>query len=252
MTQIMADIRDKLSVLPTSNVLGQPISHRIEHMLSGVRAAVAVKIFGDDLDTLMSIAETLRQQLEGISGLADLQVERQVRVPQVRVYVDRQMAAMYGVTPQSVNEQIRIMSNGQTVSRILDGDRQFDVVLRLDDEARSIDLLRNLLVSTKQGFVPVHLLADVQESDGPNQVLRENGRRRIVVFGNLAAGANMADVVAAVRRVSSAAELPSGYRIVLDGPSERRSRQPGSSAGCRAYRWLSSSWCFIAAMNPAF
>ena len=141
MAEIMADIRDKLSLLPVAIVLGQPISHRIEHMLSGVRAAVAVKIFGEDLDTLSSVAEQLRQRLAGVAGLVDLQVEKQVRIPQVRVHVDPQRAALYGVTPQAVTEQLRVMSNGQAVSRILAGDRQFDVVVRLGEGARTIEAL---------------------------------------------------------------------------------------------------------------
>ena len=153
----MADIRDKLSLLPVAIVLGQPISHRIEHMLSGVRAAVAVKIFGEDLDTLSSVAEQLRQRLAGVAGLVDLQVEKQVRIPQVRVHVDPQRAALYGVTPQAVTEQLRVMSNGQAVSRILAGDRQFDVVVRLGEGARTIEALRDLLISTSSGFIPVRL-----------------------------------------------------------------------------------------------
>ena len=155
MPEIMADIRERLSLLPAAIVLGQPISHRIEHMLSGVRAAVAVKIFGEDLDTLSSIAEQLRQRLAGVVGLVDLQVEKQVRVPQVRIQVDAQRAALYGVTPQAVTEQVRVMSNGQAVSRILAGDRQFDVVVRLGDGARTIEALRDLLISTSSGFIPV-------------------------------------------------------------------------------------------------
>ena len=217
MAEIMADIRDKLSLLPAAIVLGQPISHRIEHMLSGVRAAVAVKIFGEDLDTLSSVAEQLRRRLAGVSGLVDLQVEKQVRIPQVRMHVDPQRAALYGVTPQAVTEQLRVMSNGQAVSRILAGDRQFDVVVRLGDGARTIEALRDLLISTSSGFIPVRLVASVEEGDGPNQVLRENGQRRIVIFGNVSGDADMAKVVAAVRQTSASASLPQGYRVVLDG-----------------------------------
>jgi heavy-metal exporter, HME family len=103
------------------------------------------------------------------------------------------------------------------VSRILAGDRQFDVVVRLGDGARTIEALRDLLISTSSGFIPVRLVASVEEDDGPNQVLRENGQRRIVVFGNVAGDADMAKVVAAVRQISASASLPQGYRIVLDG-----------------------------------
>jgi heavy-metal exporter, HME family len=214
---VMAHIRAKLSVLPVSSVLGQPISHRIEHMLSGVRAAVAVKVFGEDLDTLSSVGEQLRQRLASVNGLVDLQVEKQVRVPQVRIRVDPQAAVMYGVTPQAVIEQVRVMSNGQPVSRLLAGDRQFDVVVRLDDRARTIEALRDLLIPTANGFIPARLVASVEEGDGPNQVLREHGQRRIVVFGNVSGSADMGKVVEEIRRVTGATTLPAGYRIVLDG-----------------------------------
>jgi HME family heavy-metal exporter len=217
MPEIMADIREKLSLLPAAIVLGQPISHRIEHMLSGVRAAVAVKLFGEDLDILSSAAEQLRQRLAGVDGLVDLQVEKQVRVPQVRVQVDPQRAALYGVTPQAVTEQLRVMSNGQAVSRILSGDRQFDVVVRLREGARTIEALRDLLISTTSGFIPVRLVASVDESDGPNQVLRENGQRRIVIFGNVRGDADMAKVVEAIRQIGASASLPQGYRLAIEG-----------------------------------
>lgn len=217
MAAIMDDIREKLSVLPASIVLGQPISHRIEHMVSGVRAGLSMKIFGEDLDALGLLAEAMRQRLAGVPGLVDLQVEKQVRVPQLRIQVDSQRAAMYGVTPQAVSEQLRVLSNGQPVSRILEGDRQFDVVVRLGDTGRTIETLRDLLIATPAGFVPVRLLATVEEGDGPNQVFRENGQRRIAIFGNLAGDADMARVVEQIRQVTGAAELPQGYRIVLEG-----------------------------------
>ena len=217
MEEIMGDIRQKLSVLPANAVLGQPISHRIEHMLSGVRAAVAVKIFGEDLDTLGSVAESIRQRLAAVPGLVDLQVEKQVRVPQVRIHVDAQRAAMYGITPNAVTEQLRVLSNGQPVSRILAGDRQFDVVVRLGDHARTIEALRDLLISTTSGFIPVRLAAEVEEGDGPNQVLRENGQRRIVVFGNIGGDADMAKVIEEIRKITVSANLPRGYRLVLEG-----------------------------------
>ena len=217
MPTVMADIRAKLSVLPVASVLGQPISHRIEHMLSGVRAAVAVKVFGEDLDTLGSVGEQLRQRLARVQGLVDLQVEKQVRVPQIRVRVDPQAAVLYGITPQAVMEQVRVMSNGQPVSRLLAGDRQFDVVVRLADRERSVEALRDLLISTTSGFIPVRLVATVEEGDGPNQVLRENGQRRIVVFGNLAGNAEMKRVVEEIRAIVASTSLPAGYRVVLDG-----------------------------------
>jgi HME family heavy-metal exporter len=186
-------------------------------MLSGVRAAVAIKLFGEDLDTLGSLAESLRQRFASIPGLVDLQAEKQVRVPQVRIQVDPQRAAMYGVTPQAVNEQLRVLYNGQVVSRIAAGDRQFDVVVRLGDPARTIEALRDLLIAIPGGFVPVRLVASIEEGDGANQVLRENGQRRLVLFGNIGGNADVTKVIEQIRTGLSAVPLPNGYRIVLDG-----------------------------------
>jgi len=138
-------------------------------------------------------------------------------VPQVRIQVDAQRAAMYGVTPQAVTEQVRVLSNGQAVSRILSGDKQFDVVVRLGENARTIEALRHLLIAAPGGFIPVGLVATVEESDGPNQILRENGQRRIVVFANVAEDFDMAKAIDDIRRLTAAASLPAGYRIVLDG-----------------------------------
>ncbi|MFG1289897.1 efflux RND transporter permease subunit, partial [Xanthobacter versatilis] len=122
--EITADIRDRLAVLPAAFNLGQPISHRLDHMLSGVRAEIALKLFGDDLDTLRTTAEDLRGRLAGIPGLADLQVERQVRVPEVTVRVDYGRAALYGLQPAQVTDALERLSNGRVVSRLVDGARR--------------------------------------------------------------------------------------------------------------------------------
>ena len=118
-------------MLPVSVNIGQPIAHRLDHMLSGVRAQIALKIYGEDLDTLRRLAETLRERLAGIAGLVDLQVEKQVRIPQVRVDVDYERAALYGLTPAAVTQALEALSNGRSVSQIVEGNRRFDVVMRL-------------------------------------------------------------------------------------------------------------------------
>ena len=153
--EILTDIRSRLAVLPVSVNVGQPISHRLDHMLSGVRAQIALKIFGDDLDTLRTLAEQLRERLATIPGLVDLQVERQVRIPQVQVTVDYQRAALYGVTPSQVTEALEALSNGRVVSQIIDGNRRFDVVLRLADADRTTAGLSKLMVETPVGRVPL-------------------------------------------------------------------------------------------------
>ena len=130
-TDIYADIRDKLSALPASVAIGQPISHRLDHLQSGVRAQIVLKIYGQDLDTLRQLAETTRQRLSPISGLVDLQVEKQVLIPQVRIQVDHERAALHGLTPAAITQALDTLSNGRKVSQIVDGNRRFDVVMRL-------------------------------------------------------------------------------------------------------------------------
>jgi HME family heavy-metal exporter len=197
--------------------IGQPISHRLDHMLSGVRAQIALKVYGEDLDTLRSLAGQLQQKLSGIPGLVDLQIEKQVRIPQVQVVIDYERAALYGVTPAMATEALESLSNGRVVSEIVDGTRRFDVVLRLSDEDRTTSGLSNLLVETPAGRVPLSLFASVDETDGPNQILRENGKRRIVILGNTDGGTDMAQVVAGIRDVVARSQLPPGYFTSLEG-----------------------------------
>ncbi|MGK7870391.1 efflux RND transporter permease subunit [Falsiroseomonas sp. E2-1-a20] len=213
---ISADIRARLSVLPGSANVGQPIGHRLDHMLSGVRAEIALKITGDDLDTLRTLAEGMQQRLAAIPGLTDLQVERQVRVPQLQVAVNHERAALYGVSAASVAEALQSLSGGQVVSQVVDGARRFDVVLRLGDADRTGAGLAAVMIETPGGRVPLSLLAELRDTDGPNQILRENGRRRIVVLANTD-GTDMAAIVARIRAEMEAATLPPGYFFTLEG-----------------------------------
>ena len=214
---IMADLRARLAVLPAVLNVGQPISHRLDHMLSGVRAEVALKIFGDDLDTLRTLAGGLRGRLAKIPGLVDLQVEKQVRIPQLRIDVDYGRAALYGLTPAAITQALEGLSNGRTVSQIVQGNRRFDVVMRLSDEDRSTTALSDLLIATPSGRVPLHLVADVTETDGPNQIMRENARRRIVVMANTDGRRDMTAIVADVRRAVDESRFPAGYVAALEG-----------------------------------
>ncbi len=218
--EVYADIRAKLAVLPVSVAIGQPIAHRLEHMLSGVQAQIVVKIFGEDLDTLRSLAEAVRARLQSISGLVDLQVEKQVLIPQLKVTPDYERAALYGITPAALTEALEALSNGHVVSQIAEGNRRFDVVMRLSDEKRSTTGLRDLLVSTPKGFVPLRLLATVEEGEGPNQVLRENGQKRIVVQANGDGKRDMAAIVSDIRRALAEMALPQGYVPRLHGTFE--------------------------------
>jgi HME family heavy-metal exporter len=215
--EIIADIRSRLSVLPVATNVGQPISHRLDHMLSGVRAQIALKIFGEDLDSIRGFAEEFRGKLAGIQGIVDLQVEKQVRIPHLEVIVDYRRAALYGIQPAAVTEQLERLSNGTIVSRIVDGNKRFDVVLRLEDDIRSTKGLSDLLIETPAGWIPVSQIAEVRETDGPNQILRENGKRRVVVLANTDGEADMATVIAEIRKVIASSTLPPGFFVSLEG-----------------------------------
>lgn len=215
--EIIADIRSRLSVLPVATNVGQPISHRLDHMLSGVRAQIALKIFGEDLDSIRGFAEEFRGKLADIPGIVDLQVEKQVRIPHLEVIVDYRRAALYGIQPAAVTEQLERLSNGTIVSRIVDGNKRFDVVLRLEDDIRSTKGLSDLLIETPAGWIPVSQIAEVRETDGPNQILRENGKRRVVVLANTDGEADMATVIAEIRNVIAGSTLPPGFFVSLEG-----------------------------------
>jgi len=213
---VLADIRRHLAILPAAFNIGQPIGHRLEHLLSGVNAAIAIKIFGEDVDTLRGLADQLRGRLSTIPGLVDLLVERQVRVPQLQVRMDYQRAALYGVTPAAVTDALEKLSSGKVVSQVVDGQKRFDVVLRLSDAERTTEALSHLLVETPKGRVPLRTFADVVDDDGPNQILRENGTRRIVVQANTN-GADEGSVIAAIRTELARMLLPPGYFTQLEG-----------------------------------
>ena len=213
---ILADVRSRLAVLPATINVGQPISHRLDHLLSGVRAEIALKIYGDDLDTLRSLAETMRVKLAAIPGLVDLQIEKQVLIPQLEVRLDSDRAALYGVTPAAITEALDSLSNGRTVSTIVDGVKRYDVVMRLSERDRTTSGLSELLVDTPRGRVPLNRIAKVEETEGPNQILRENGRRRIVVLANTD-GSNMSAIVERIRKEVAATPLPLATSTALEG-----------------------------------
>ena len=213
---LYADIRQRLKDLPGSLNLGQPISHRIDHMLSGVRAQVAIKVFGDDLDTLRAQATALQQRLQRIPGVADLEIEKQVLAPQIKVHLDYAAAARYGLSPAQLAGTLQMLVDGEKVAQIVDGNRRFDLLVRLPESGRALDGLRQLLIETPLGPVPLAQLASIEDADGPNQVIRDDGRRRIVIALN-AQGRALSDVVADIRAAVAEQPLPEGYFITLGG-----------------------------------
>ncbi len=213
---IMADIRQRLAVLPAQVAIGQPISHRLDHMLSGVRAQIAIKIYGDDLDTLRGLAEQLRAGLGGAHGLVDLTVEKQVLIPQISVRLDHARLAQTGLAPGEAIAALQTLTDGAHGAQIVDGARRYELVLRLPDGQRSPQDLARTLIDTPAGRLPASSFATVEESDGPNQIGRENGRRRIIVYANTD-GTDMAHVIGDIRGVIAQLQLPTGTFVSLEG-----------------------------------
>ncbi|MFN3791518.1 efflux RND transporter permease subunit [Massilia sp.] len=228
--EVIADIRKQVAGIPASSAIGQPIAHRLDHLLSGVRAQVAVKIYGDDIDTLRGLAEDLRGRLAGIPGLVDLSVERQVLIPQVKLRIDYRKAAQHGLAAGEVLQALQSLSEGTRVTQVIDGARRYDLVLRLADAERSPQDLGRINLSTPAGPVPLSSVATVEEGDGPNQIGRENGRRRIVVYANTD-GSSMSHIVQDVRQAVARTRLPGGYFVSVEGQFQAQERSQRLIAG---------------------
>ncbi|HYF58562.1 MAG TPA: efflux RND transporter permease subunit, partial [Burkholderiaceae bacterium] len=216
---VHADLRAALAPLPVAVNIGQPISHRLDHLLSGVRAQIAVRIVGDDLDVLRAQAARLRERLAAVPGLADLEIEKQVPAPQLRVRVDHEAAARHGLPASRLLLELQALVEGERVAQVVDGGRRFDLVMRLPESARGPQGLETLMIDTPVGRVPLSRLASIEEGDGPNQISRDAGRRRIVISAN-AQGRPLSDVVADLRREIAALPLPAGYFVALGGQFE--------------------------------
>jgi len=216
MDEIKADIRARLINLPAALEIGQPISHRIDHMLSGVRSQIAIKIFGEDLDALRGQADVLRAKLAAIPGIADLQIEKQVLAPQIKVRVDYAAAAQYGVPAPQVLTTLQNLVEGEKITQIVEGSRRFALVVRLPESARSVEGLGQILIETPNGRIPLSKIATIEDGDGPNQISRDDGKRRIVLSAN-ASGRALSEIVADIRKVVAETKLPEGYFITLGG-----------------------------------
>ena len=216
MDEIKADIRARLVNLPAALEIGQPISHRIDHMLSGVRSQIAIKIFGEDLDALRGQADALRAKLATIPGIADLQIEKQVLAPQIKVRIDYAAAAQYGVPAPQVLTALQALVEGEKVTQIVEGSRRFALVVKLPESARSVEGLGQILIETPNGRIPLSKIATIEDGDGPNQISRDDGKRRIVLSAN-ASGRALSEIVADIRKVVAETKLPEGYFITLGG-----------------------------------
>ena len=213
---IIADIRQRLAVLPAVVNVGQPISHRLDHLLSGVRAQIAVKIFGDDLDTLRDLAADLKDRLGRIAGISDLQIEKQVLIPQYKIHLDYDAASRHGVAAGELLQRLEQLLAGERLGQVIEGNRRFDLTLRLPENARGERDLAHLLIETPTGRVPLSRLATIDDGDGPNQIGRENTRRRILISANTD-GSDMSRIIADIRAEIDRRPLPEGYFPLLEG-----------------------------------
>lgn len=236
--EFMAEVRERLGTVSGANLtIGQPIGHRIDHMLSGTRANIAIKVFGSDLNRLYTISKEVQAAITGIPGLVDVGVEQQIEIPQVQIKARREMLNHYGITVGKFNEFVDVAFAGEKVSEVFEGNQRFDLVLRFDDANRGkIENIRNTLIdahrsdelgvmsdefSTQNSFkIPLHYVADVVSISGPNTINRENVGRKTVVSVNVA-GRDQKSAVEEIRqKIGEKVNLPEGYRIEYGGQFE--------------------------------
>ncbi|MBI1904609.1 MAG: efflux RND transporter permease subunit [Planctomycetia bacterium] len=222
--QVLEEMRKDFAEVPGTVIsVEQPLAHLISHMLSGVKAQVAIKLYGEDLGTLRTKAEEMRAAIADVSGVVDLQVEQQVEIPQLRITPDRSRLAALGLTSDDINRFVETAMNGRVVSEVIQGERQFDLLVRLDDEyRRDLAKLKRLSVNLPSGGrVPLESVADIRRGSGPNTVNRENGRRRIVIQCNTAKRDLGSVVVDIQKRLAPIeAKLPQGYFVEYGGQFE--------------------------------
>lgn len=219
---VVEEIRHKLGTLPGVNVeIGQPISHRIDAMLSGTRANIAIKLFGTDLNKMFEIGNKIKTEISAIPGVVDLNVEQQVERPQLQIVPKREMLAKYGVTPSEFTDMVEVYLAGRTVSRVYEGNRVFDLTVKADDDTRStIEAIRDMPVDVVGGKVPFSQIAEIRSAAGPNTINRENVARKIVISANVSDG----DLQGAVNRIRKTINdnvpLPEGYHVEYGGQFE--------------------------------
>lgn len=225
--QLTEEVRQKLAVLPGVNIeIGGPISHRIDAMLSGTKANIAIKLFGSDLNKMYEIGQKIKNSISGVEGIADINVEQQVERPELNITPKREMLARYGISLPEFAEVVRVMMEGEVVSTVYEGNRSFDLTLKVNDDARSsIERISDLTIDTGDGKkVPLSYVADIKSAAGPNTINRENVSRKLVVSCN-ATGGELAKAVGAIReKIAENIELPEGYHIEYGGQFESEER----------------------------
>lgn len=218
-----ADVRETLAGIPgIATTVGQPLGHRIDHMLSGTRANIAIKLFGTDLSHLFMMGNKIKSSIEGIEGLVDISVEQQTETPQLQIRANRGMLARHGITIEDFNRYIELAFSGEKLSEIYEGQRSFDLVLRLNKNyTESVDQIKSALIDTENGKkVPLEEVADIVSVGGPNSISRENVQRNIVISANVA-GRDLKGAVADIKtKIGAEIDMPEGYRIEYGGQFE--------------------------------
>ena len=220
--EVLADVRHKLEAIPGINVeVGAPITHRIDAMLSGTRANIAIKVFGDNLNRMYDIGNKIKEEISGIEGIADLNVEQQVERPQLQIIPKRDMLARYGITMADFGEMVSTLLAGEAVSTVYEGNKSFDLMLKVDDNQHaSIDEIRNMLINADGQMMPLCYVAEVKSATGPNTINRENVARKLVVSANVS-GRDLVGVVDDIqKKIDSSIQLPEGYHIEYGGQFE--------------------------------
>lgn len=221
--EFLDDVRHKLATLAGANIeIGQPISHRIDAMLSGTQASIAIKLFGDDLNKMYAIGNQIKESIQSVEGIADLNVEQQVERPELKIVPKREMLARYGITLPQFNEMLSVCMAGEAVSQVYEDGKAFNLVVRAGESHRStMERLQDLMLDTPQGqAVPLADLADVVSATGPNTINRENVKRKIVISANTS-GRDLRSVVNDIQdRIAREIHLPEGYHIEYGGQFE--------------------------------
>lgn len=224
--EVAEDIRSRLELPGVFVNVGQPISHRIDFIISGIRSQVAVKLFGHDLDKLQSLAGEIEKIMDNIEGITDLSIEQQIKIPEVHVNIDRDKTRQYGVMAGDISRDIETGLAGEKIADIIEDDRFYDLVLRIDDKHKnSLKDIGRIPVETISGsIVPLKAIAEIKDSKGPNQISRENGKRRIVVQANIK-GRDLVSVVNDIKKgLNKNLQLPEGYFVSFDGQFETQAK----------------------------
>ena len=225
--EFLAEVRENLARIPGIAVtVGQPLGHRIDHMLSGTRANIAIKLFGTDLNKMFSVGNEIKSSIVDIEGLVDVNVDQQVEIPQIQIRANRDMLAQYGITIEQFNEFVDISFGGEKLSDIYEGQRSFDLVLRLNkDYTETMDGIRSALIETQDGKkVPLEQVADIVSVSGPSSISRENVQRKIVISANVAERDLRSVVKDIQNNINTKINLPEGYRIEYGGQFESEAK----------------------------